>query len=726
MSLKLLSNVFLSLTLLLLSGCGEGELTDSIKTNHYLTQSVSSPLKINEILSANANTNYDPDFKGFSDWIEIYNDSNKTINIEGYFLSDSKKNIQKWKFPQGSVINPYGYLLVWADGKNKNLQALHTNFKLSVSGESVLLSDPRGVIVDWIEYSNQDADISCTKKDGKIVYMNPSPKAKNHKTYDLARRTMTPTFSLKGGVYDETQILELESNQNSKIYYTLDGTTPTINSTQYENPITIDKTTVVRAIALQENKFASRPKTYTYLIDENITLPVVSLSIDEKYLNDSEIGIYKNFNEDWMRAGNVEYIKDGVSQFSENIGVRIYGSYSRTFPLKSLAIFAKNKYGLQCINYKLFPDKPHITKIKSFILRNSGNDWNHANMRDGLTNALAQEIGNLDYQSYHPAIVYINGKYHGIQNIREKINEDFLKANHSIQNSIDLIEMKQEHLNYLKGKNNEFNQLISFIENHSMLDKYNYIYVKSQIDIDEFINYSAIQIFIGNVDWPRNNVKFWKEQPSISKWRWILYDTDFGFGLPHHSGNYHVDFNKFNELYSEENTLASIIYRKLLENPTFKNKFTSKFMTLLNTVFTPENINKHIDELKQTIEPEVPRHTKKWSLSMQNWYDEINKIYDYSNRRNEIIRDQLREEFNLNGIVHLKIPKPECGTVYIDGIKLDQNFDGSYFIGVKVNLDIETDFGCKFLGWSNGIVNKSIILEIDESQKIEPLCECKG
>jgi len=181
---------------------------------------------INELLSANANTNYDPDFKEFSDWIELYNDTNETIDIGGYYLSDDEENLTKWQIPQDASIAPYGYIMIWADDRDTNLKALHTNFKLSQKGETLTLTNQDKEIIDQLTYGKQESDITCMKEKNNIVHMSPTPNAKNTQIHTQLIRNSPPSFSLESGFYEGSQIIELYQENQASIYYTTDGSTP--------------------------------------------------------------------------------------------------------------------------------------------------------------------------------------------------------------------------------------------------------------------------------------------------------------------------------------------------------------------------------------------------------------------------------------------------------------------------------------------------------------------
>ncbi len=676
-------------------------------------------LKINEVLAGNAYTNYDPDFKQFSDWIELHNESSSPLNIGGYYLSDDSDNPTKWKIPSGTSISANGYLLIWADGEDVEKDGLHANFKLDQDGESVVLSDSSGIIIDQIDFPEQEGDVSCTSIDGSIYYMAPTPKTVNSAQYPTLDLTKKPDFSIKSGFYNETQTVTLTPENGGTIYYTTDGSHPTEDSTVYTGPITVNKTTVIRAIAKEDGKFSSKIKNRTYLINENISLPVVSISIDDDFLWDSSIGIYENYDQDWMRAAGIEYIKDGISQFNENIGVRIAGGYTRNYDQKSLAIFAKDCYGPKSIKYALFPNKPQIKKVKSFVLRNGGNDWGYTMMREGLVHMIVKDNMDIDFQSYHPSIVFINGEYWGIHNVREKINENYLEANHGVDSdNVDLLEGKYyEHA----GTNDNYLYLIEYIKNNSLSNENNYAYVAEKIDIVEYINYMITELYVGNRDWPHTNIKYWKEKVDGAKWRWVLYDTDLSMDI--------LDYNSFDHALEENGPAepnppwSTFLFRSLMNSELFKQEFISRFCSHLNTTFQTDRIDPIITRLKNAIAPEIERHFEKWHRrNTEDWetgsWGSIAELYSFSKNRNDIVRSLLQSEFNQNGRNTLTIPVAVNGRIRVDGIPLENDYEGKYFDNAKVTLNVEADEGHRFVRWSNGAIEESIQIILNNDVSI--------
>ena len=458
--------------------------------------------------------------------------------------------------------------------------------------------------------------------------------------------------------------------------------------------------------------------TYTYLINENISLPVVSISIDEKYLNDNKIGIYKNFNQDWIRAGNVEYIKNGMSQFSVGVGIGIHGGFSRRFPFKSFSIKLKTKYGKKTLSYPLFSQKKKITNIRSFMLRNGGNDWNVALIRDPLSHTIYSKIDK-NYLSYEPTVAFINGKYYGILNLREIANDDFIKNNYDIYKNINIYGDDYGTRTVLKGNKIALNSLIDNIHSNTIT----YDSIKNKIDLEEFFNYLALNIYIYNYDWLENNTKLWIANEPNAKFHWILHDTDFSFKAKDPFHNLDPKNNIFEFINSTKTNPTKTIYKELLKSEEFKNRFLSKLFTLLNTTFLAQNVDATITKIQNKIQPQINRHLNKWfkggSFTYDMWLENIDKIKEFAKNRREKLINEIKDEFNLSDFVHLMIKKPQNATLYIDNIKVENDFNGEYFRGAKVTLKIVPFKNHTFLGWSNGKSDETIELTLSEDENIE-------
>ena len=538
-------------------------------------------------------------------------------------------------------------------------------------------------------------------------------------------------FSKPPGFYDSPIIVFLSSELNgTTIYYTTDGSEPNQNSNQYSSPLTILKTTVIRAVSYRSGLCDSNLTTNTYFIKEKSTFPVISISTDPGNFFNPDTGIYMmgknpgteipyfdaNFWQDWERPIHIEFFEtDGQRVLDMNAGAKIFGAWSRANAQKSLAIFARKTYGKGNIDYKLFPDLT-LDKFESIVLRNSGNDWSYTMFRDGLMQSLMKGT-NVDVQEYRPAVIFINGEYWGIQNIREKINEHFL-ASHSDANpdSIDLLELNDL---VIQGSNTTYKSLLNFLGNADMSLKTSYDYIKLRMDVSNFIDYEIAEIYFDNTDWPGNNIKFWRPQRKDGKWRWILFDTDFGFGLFDVNGYKHntLDFaTTANGQGYANQPWATFLLRKLLVNNNFKNEFINRFADLCNTNFNQDVVLKKINEFTTRLEPEIQKHLTRWNFSYSGWQREVERLKTFAKLRQAFLKKYFKEKFGLSGMYYLRFNKPEFegGSIQVNSLKIsDFPWTGFYFKDVPLKIKAVSKPGFRFEGWKGDSQFTSPIITID-------------
>ncbi|KAA3659369.1 MAG: hypothetical protein DWQ10_09005, partial [Calditrichaeota bacterium] len=382
---------------------------------------------INEFLASNSAVNMDSDFNAFSDWIELYNAETTPVDLTGYSLTDDASESQKWIFPAGTMLPANEFLLIWADDRDTSLSELHTNFKLNKTEEEIALFDAQKNLVDRIIYSLQETNRSFGRQpDGSpdwYFFAQPTPGARNET--EIFTKMAAPIFSRAGGYFAEPQEIEMRSEQNAVIRYTLDCSEPDENSPIYDAPLTIRsrageanyfskirtnadpeswlpdwvppagevfKATVVRARVFRDGYEPSDIVTHTYFIDPQIkerypTIAVVSLVSDFKHLFDEKTGIYVpgvthqngvtrsgNYFQDWEKPVHVELFEpDGNTGFSQNLGMKIQGGTSQAGPQKGLHIIARDEYGNNRIEYPIFKNRKtkasDLTEFKRFIIR---------------------------------------------------------------------------------------------------------------------------------------------------------------------------------------------------------------------------------------------------------------------------------------------------------------------------------------------------------------------
>ncbi len=609
-----------------------------------------------------------------------------------------------------------------ADLLKPSLPALHASFKLSSDGETITLASQGGAILDSVDTGFLPADVSIGRfPDGTGAFSFHAPATPDAPNLSAGYASLgsAVTFSHLGGFHPGPIILALSKDDPAgAIFVTTDGSVPTEASGQYRAPILIDATTVVRARVLGAGLYPGRALTHTFIIARTSTLPVVSISTDPANFFDNETGIYvlgdsydpsfpyfgANFWEDWERPVHLElYEPDGALGFSADAGAKIYGGWSRGNAQRSLSFFARSQYGASQIAYRIFPEKD-LDKFESFVLRNSGNDWQITHFRDAMMTSLVKDLG-IDRQAYRPAVVFINGAYWGILNLREKINEHYIAANHDGVRA-DQIDLLEANGSAIHGDTDHYRAMIALLEGSDVADPAVYAQVEAMVDLENFIDYQAAQIYFDNTDWPGNNIKFWRPRVEGGRWRWILFDTDFGFGI-WNAGNYVNNTLAFALASNGPNwpnpPWSTLMLRRLVTNRGFVEDFVNRFATHLNTIFTAPKVIARINEMARAIEPEMPAQRSRWGNTVEAWRSSVQVLRDFASRRISYMRTHLASTFGLGGLAQLRISlaPPGGGAVEIQGIPISAYpFNGTYFQGLAIRLEARPDPGYLFTGWT--------------------------
>ncbi len=612
-----------------------------------------SDIYINEFLANNNFNRMDPDFYAFSDWIELYNNSNQKIDLSGYGLSD-KEGQESWKIPDGTFIDSHSYKIFWADKRNTGN---HTNFSLGRKGEEIILYNKSGNIIDRIAYEKQKADISYSRNNHNLwEYTEPTFQKANVPGVLTTKRTEKPQFSVSGGFYNDTKQVTISAENGAEIHYTLDGSYPSKDSALYKGqPVSVTTTSVLKAVAYKKGLIKSKDVVASYFINPQTAtpvLPVVSLSTNPDYFFDDMIGIYvtgtngrplkecrasetenHNYAQPWDRPVHIEYFDDTeqrARQFDFNLDIAITGQCSRHNPKKSFSLELDGKYGTKSLKYKLYPGK-NINKFKDFRLRAGELGYK---IRDLISVKIVEEAQlNIDYEAYRTVQLFLNGEYWGIYNIREKKGLEYLKSNYPDidTDNIDMIGVKVK-----AGDRKEYDDLDLFVKNNNLSIEQNYQKVISEIDEASFIDYMILEIYSGNDDWPFNNFRVWRDKSNPdSKWRWVLEDLDYGFVAAH------IDLDNFARA-RQPGVLTTDLFNALLENNTFKNKFKSRFNELLNSIFSPEKMLSIINEISYERRAYMNFEPVDWNIKLLNFdYDIDNVIKPFARQRRDAIKTQL-------------------------------------------------------------------------------------
>ncbi len=609
-------------------------------------------VRINEVSAASVSSS---NGKAARDWIELYNDSDETVNLKGYGLSNDETDPYRFTFTN-EKIEPHGYCVIYAVGTGDATKTT-APFKISADGETIILTSPEGETLDVFESGKLRIGLTSgrTGETGaqRMVFVTPTRGAENSTGY--SEFVTAPEFSISPGIYNGEINVEIIAQDGASVYYTTDGSDPTTLSSRYSGSITVDKTCVIRAKAYISGSVASDIATATYLIDTDHKIPIVSMTGDPDGLFSEKNGIYaagpegeghgdtypytkSNYWKDWERAVRIEYFVDGRCAVAFNAGTKIFGQYSRTYSQKSFAIHLRDVYGESSVTYPFFGEDNNCPEVKGLVLRASGQDQGAARLRDAFcSQVVLSSNSELLTSDWQPVALYINGEYWGLYNLREKINEDYLDLNYGI-NKDNVTILKGTSQIELAGSMDEFRKLRRFVAQNSMYDAGNYKYVCSKIDIENYMDYIIFATFFKNND--LRNSRYYLDGAEGSKWRWIMFDMDMSMRSDALDGN----------RYSLEQILErEPIHKYLLRNKNYKDAFINRYAELLNTTLTPENMTAILDEMSAQIEPEIDNNAKRWgSPSYSKWKSEKNFLRKVCKGRREVMKKQLKEYFNLS------------------------------------------------------------------------------
>ena len=714
----------------------------------------------------------------------------------GYGLSDDYDSPFKWVFPD-TTLDAGAFLLIWATNKDRVTPGgeLHTNFAIASAGEEVILTAPDGTRIDELEPTEIPTDISIGRQPdgtGEWVFFDEStPGAPNSSSEPILGLLEPPVFSHSPGFYTADFKLTISHPYDDvKLYYTLDGTEPTTSSAIYNSPIVINdrssepnrlsniptnfidgsrgfrapsslipKGTVIRVKAFKNN-YTSSTATGSFFVfprgSGKHSLPLVSIITDEKNFFDDEIGIYVpgvnyrrgndatgNYMQSgyrWERLSHLEFFdKDGLQQISQNVGLRIHGGFTRRFPQKSLRVYARSEYGEGRINYPIFSSQSDDS-YNRLILRNSGNDFGQTMFRDALAQTVVKHF-DFDTQAYEPAVVYINGEFWGIHNIRERYDRHYLERAYGIDSdNIDLLTMNSIAK---EGSHWHYQNLINFAQQNDLNVEENYREVSRRMDLNNYMDYFIAQIYLINTDWPHNNIDYWRlrvpydedaEKGHDGRWRWLMYDVDRSFGFPL---NTPFDFDMLDWVTAERNyrneSWPNLLFRSLMNSDRFRIQFINRMADHLNSSFLPDRVIGYIDRMSNDIEPEMEEHINRWSTpnNMNWWYGFVDMMRQFSRERPGHMKQNIIDHFGIESVSKIIVNIEEAdigdGAVFVnslhispetEGVIIESNmWSGTYFSGIPIQLKAIPNPGFIFSHW---VIDQSDQYIDDEEIEIMP------
>ena len=621
-----------------------------------------------------------------TDWVELHNSTGSAVSLAGYGLSNNPKNPAKWVFPDISI-EPGEYLLLYATGSADKAQKknLKLNFCISSTGEALFFFDPNGKLIDKLSAGRMRSGQSYGRdgSDNRFYYAEPTPGAQNGKGYEGI--TQLPAFSVTPGIYDDAVTVAITAGEGETIRYTTDCTTPNASSQVYSGELSISKNTVIRAAAYRDGYLSGDTATATYLFKGDgvdHALPVVTLVTDPDNLWTSKTGIYATgdqFDPDaasyadtlksatyyqakfateeqvdtiWEKPAAFSLFDDNGRQvFTQNVGIRIAGSFGRGRAQKGFNVIARKEYGKGSMEYPFFENRPY-KEYKAVVLRAGAQDQNRSKIRDELASGLLEGTDiNILYQAYRPTVLYLNGEYWGVYFMKEKRNRFFVAQHENTENNVDLA-IGKGFKQRTYGDNSDWVSLYEYATTHDLSSAEAYAYVSERMDVDSFMDYMIAEIYNGNTD--TYNFQYYRLKGG--KWKFIFYDFCWGFQSPGH------ETLAFRMGKTPSDVCSAKLFAAMLQNKGWRDSFCRRFGELLNTAFAPERVSALIEELYGYVEPEIKREREKFNKdtfmgvkqpntnlgTYEGFQSEISKLKEFAQRRPEEIKRQLKSVLGLS------------------------------------------------------------------------------
>ncbi len=578
------------------------------------SQRFDSPLIISEVMASNAKYLVQSDGE-YYDWVEVQNISDGNIRLSNYSLSDDPDKLHKFTLPDVTLEPGECYVIICSGNTDLTGRYTHAPFTVSRKEGWVYLSrTSENGISDMIRIFDVPYQHSVGRVDGEngtYYFTTPTPGTSNGTGVEFI--SATPEVLTADGVYNNVASVSVELNGEGKLYYTTDGSYPDEDSREYTGPIQLKSTTALRIVSIEPGKLPSDIVTAVYIINENHTLPVVSIVAVPELLT-GDRGIYQNYKQDREIRCNLKLFETDGRSFTIDAGVKMHGHTGLQAPKKSFKINFRNRYGQEYLTYPVYGDEgPDV--YDSLIIR-SGQDYPTSIFRDELFTSLAREMGgDVLAQRDKFSILYVNGEYYGIYCIKEAWTELMYAQNKG--GSPDNVQIVQAPV----GASHEIYELFKFCRTYDLSKDENYEYVASQVDIDSLIDWMIIEGYSTNGD-VQQNLRYVRSKDTGWKWQFCLYDLDWAF-------YYHNAFKHVLSPYQEWQHLT--LTRNIMKNAQFREKFLARCSELMGTILSNEHVTERINYYENLLTPEVPRDRRRWGGSLERWQGKVQYLRDFIN-----------------------------------------------------------------------------------------------
>ena len=592
------------------------------------------------------------------DWVELYNDGEQTEDLSGWGFTDSKKDLYKFPFPDGAKLKAGKYLTIWCTGEENQSagkgDTFYADFAISAKGEKLRLTDPDGNEIQKLEMPEQYGCVSygLPSGGGDYGFFENATRGKKNDAEAFVRRAEEPEIVTAAGFYEGSVTVSVRGESGAELRYTTDGETPTAKSKLFpEGGLPLSKTTPLRVKAFREGTVSSAAAGATFFVDDPPQTAIVSLISDDKYLFSKKTGMLvkgtgsiPNYAKGYEYPVHIEYFnREGKAELSQAGTMTCSGHSARINSQKSIALYARKAWGADRFAFNPFPTRDYES-YKSVLLRSTNSDTYATRLRDVVASSLA-EGQDILYQDHEVIQVYINGRYWGHYNLREKINKYFVAQYEGVteEDQIDHIDIlartgTDEFLQ--NGDNTDWLALCDFCKKNDLNEPENLARVQEELDIDSLFTHAAYEIILGNVDF--TNVRVYRVPGG--KWRYLLFDVEACWrNLDPTPIEYYIKpLNAKIQGFRHEPLNA------LLKVPEMKAKFLNRVSELLSTAFRWDHVEKKFQEVIDVLQPILPRHIQRWkNIKMENWKKNIHAIKYYARVRPKKIPEMLKKAMKL-------------------------------------------------------------------------------
>lgn len=687
---------------------------------------------INEFSASNLSSFLD-NHSDYNDWIELYNSGTAAVNMGGYFLSDDSLNNTKWQMPSTITIQPNGFARFWASSRNEVVgTSYHTNFSIKQTknnNEWVVLSDPSGVRIDMVEIQQRTQtghSYGRTTNGASTwgIFTSPTINASNNTQISKTDYADKPDFSVTAGFYPSAVNVTITTTEpNSTIRYTTDGTLPNTLSPIYSAPISISATSVLKAItySTDPNILPSFMRYSTYFINVSHTLPVVSIAgTDLPDLAGGDDQLYP--------FGSTEYFNTSGVRSSHSYGeFNSHGQDSWVLSQRSLDFVSRDEMGYNHALEEVVFNTTPMDNFQRLILRAAGDDnypadHNSANagsahLRDAFIENLSVDL-NVDIRRGSKCIVYLNGTYWGVYDLRDNPdNHDNIEYYYG-QDKFHIYMLKRWGQRWAEygGQTaiNDWTVLYSYIMNASnnMANQATYNYVADRLDVKSLVDYVAINMFSVCSDWLNWNTCWWRGIDSTQsqlKWKYQLWDNDATFG--HYINYTHIPNTNYTALPCDPQTINGTndpddhigVLLKLRQNPDFNQYYITRMIDLWNTTFSCDNILPKFDSTVAVIDPEMAQHSTRWAGTYTEWQTNVADLRSYIVNRCASLSSGFMSCYSLTGPYNLTVTADPigAGNVKLNSLLLSAlPWSGTYFGNIQTLLEAQPIGNASFVNWS--------------------------